>query len=143
DVSSCAREAAGPRPQAIMPHGASSEPAVAVGAHEIVVGEMRVGGAHAVDRGLLARPEAFVWIEAPDAGEQALSAQDFITAGDDTVKIVGGGEYGRVGVGDLRIEREQVGRNAIRSNRSVNAIKEFDGFLDPDTPVPQEAALDP
>ena len=126
-----------------MPHGASSQPALAVCAHELIVGEMRIGRTHAVDRFPLTWAQAFVRIKAPDAGQQPLPAQNFMTAGDDAMKVVGGVEHGGVGVGDLGIERQQRGRNVVCGDRSVNAIKEFDGFLDPDAPVPEQAALDP
>src|SRR6185295_10270067 len=90
------------------------QPALDIGAHERVVVEVGISGADAVDLLHLARAQAFVRVEAPDAVEQALAAEDFVAAGDYAVEVVGGVEDRGVAVGDLRLQREEVGRNSFR-----------------------------
>ena len=46
-------------------------------------------------------------IETPASFEQSLAPQDFVNAGNASVKLVGGIEDGGVGVGDLRGQSEQ------------------------------------
>jgi len=59
---------------------------------EGVVVEVRVGGVNAGDFFGLAGAERFVGIEAPDAFEEALAAEDFVEAGDAPGKMIGGVE---------------------------------------------------
>lgn len=47
------------------------------------------------------RAESFVGIEAPAAFKKALTAKNFVEAGDTAGKIVGGVEESCVGVGDF------------------------------------------
>ena len=69
-------------------------------------------------------PKRLVRIEAPDAFEQALPAQDFVAAGNDAVKIVGDVEDGGIAVGHLRVERQQIGRRSIAfGDRRMNAVQ--------------------
>src|SRR5258708_39352549 len=56
----------------------SRQPALEIGVHERIVIEVRIGSADAVDLFLLSGPQCFVRVEAPDACEQPLSAQDFM-----------------------------------------------------------------
>jgi hypothetical protein len=49
----------------------------------------------------LPRAESFVGIEAPAAFKKALTAKNFVEAGDTAGKIVGGVEESCVGVGDF------------------------------------------
>ncbi len=75
---------------------------------EIVVGQIRMLVADAVDLLDLAGAEALGGIEAPDTLEQSLPPQNFMTAGDAAVKIVGDVEERAVAVGDAGIERQEI-----------------------------------
>src|SRR5262249_29180318 len=81
-----------PAPCRFLPRIVSREPAREIGAHEVVVGEVRIAPADAVELRRLPGAEALVGVEAPDAIEQALAAQDLVAAGDDAVEVVGGVE---------------------------------------------------
>src|SRR5207253_8351884 len=107
-----------------------------------VVDQLRVGGADPIDFLHLAGTELFVRIEAPQALQQSLAAQDFVTAADHAVEVVGDVEDRRVAVGHGRVEREQIGRDGAAFDRRVNAVEQVHRGLDPYTPVPKEAALD-
>lgn len=74
-----------------------------------VVVEMRIGTMHAVDFFKLAAAEGFVLVEAPEAFEQALAAEDFMQAGDAAAEGVRGVEEGSVAVGDFDAEAQQLG----------------------------------
>ena len=95
-----------------------------MGAHEAVVAQLRVGGADPVDLLLLAWPEALVRVEAPDAVEQALPAENVVAAGDHAVEIVDRVENRGVAVGDLRFEREQIGRDTVCGIDGMDAGKQ-------------------
>jgi len=74
--------------------------------HKIVVLQMRIGGADAIDFVGLAGRKIFVGIEAPAAFEQTLAAQNFVDAGDAAMKMMRWIEERGVGIGDLLGERE-------------------------------------
>ena len=88
------------------------QPLVEVFANEVVVVQMRIGAIDAVDLFRLARAERFVGIEAPDAFEESLAAENFVEAGDAARKMIGGVEKGGVGVGDFDALAEKGRRNS-------------------------------
>src|SRR5690242_18236394 len=118
---------------AAMPN--SGQPALQIGANKIIIVEVRIGGADAVDLLALSGPQRLLRVETPDTFEQSLPAQDLVAAGDHAVETVGRVEDCRVAVGDLRIERHKLGGNFVGGNRSVNALQEFDRALDPYAPM--------
>src|SRR6476620_1035261 len=67
----------------------SRQPALEIGTHERIVVEVRIGSADAFDLFPRSRPQRFARVEAPDASEQPLAAQDFMAAGEDAVEVVG------------------------------------------------------
>src|SRR4051794_32452796 len=79
----------------------TGQPSVAMLGDEGVVVEMGIGMIHTVDLGELAGAEGFVWVQAPDAFEQALSAQNFMQSGDAAFEAIGSIEEGSVGVGNF------------------------------------------
>ena len=85
----------------------SPQPFIEMLGDEIIIAEVRVGGAHAINLRKLAGAERFVFIEAPDAFEKALAAEDFVQAGDAACKAVRSVEEGGVAVGDFDAEAEQ------------------------------------
>lgn len=87
-------------------HGRSPQPLVAMLRDEIVVVQMRIGGMHAVDLLKLARTERFFGVEAPQAFEQALTAQDFMQTSDAAVETVRRVEEGGVAIGHLDAEAQ-------------------------------------
>ena len=101
--------------------GGSLTPAIAarLAADEIVVGEIGVLVADAVDLLDLARAQALGGIETPDALHQSLPPQDLVAAGDAAVEIVGDVEEGAVAVGDPGIERQQIGGHGVLAARGL------------------------
>ncbi len=120
----------------------SRQPALPVRAHEGVVVEMRVGGADPVDLFLLARSQGLVRVEAPDAREKPLPAQDLVAAGDDAVEVIRDVEDRRVAVGDLRVERQEIGRHVVGGVGGLDTLEQRDRLLDPHAPMSEQAALD-
>ena len=74
---------------------------------------MWVGGIDSVDFFGLAGAEVLPRIEAPDAFEEALAAQDFVKAGDAATEAMGGIEEGGIAAGDLDGRAELVGRDGM------------------------------
>ena len=69
--------------------------------HKGIIVEMRIGGMDAVDLCALAGAEGFVFVEAPEAFEQALAVQDFVQSGDAAGETIRGIKEGGVAVGDF------------------------------------------
>src|SRR6266498_765167 len=90
----------------------SPQPARQMLPHEIVVGEIGVLAVNAVDLLALAGAQALLRIEAPDALQQALAAQHFVTAGDAAAELVGDVEERRVAIGDPAVEPQQLAVDA-------------------------------
>src|SRR3954469_21412739 len=88
----------------------------------------------------LAGTETFRGIEAPDALHQSLPPQDFVTAGDAAVKIIGDVEEGAVAVGDARIERQQGGRQVFLAARGAAHLELPYRAPRPHRPVPEQPA---
>jgi hypothetical protein len=109
---------------------------------EGVVAQVGVGGVDAVDFFALAGGEGFVFVEAPDAFEEALAAEDLVEAGDAAGESVGGVEEGGIGVGDLHVEAEEVNGDGIADAGELAGLKDLDGLLGPDAPVSEEATDD-
>ncbi len=74
---------------------------------ECVVVEVGIGGVDSGNFFGLAGAESFVGVEAPDAFEESLTAEDFVEAGDAAGKMIGGVEEGGVGVGDFDVSSEK------------------------------------
>src|SRR3546814_4737690 len=72
----------------------------------------------------LTRAEAFSRVEAPDAGQQALTVQDLVAAGDAAVEVVGDIEEGGVAVGDPGVQPEQLGRDRAGRDRGMDAVEQ-------------------
>ena len=96
----------------------------------------------AVDLLALTATERFCRIQAPDAFQQALPAQDLVASGDDAMEVVGDIENGGVAVGHLRIEGEQIVGDRAGLHRSMYPRQQFDRALHPNAPMPQQSALD-
>jgi hypothetical protein len=65
---------------------------------EFIIVQVRIGLANPVDLFFLTRTECFLGIQAPDALEQSLSAQNLVNPGDTTRKAMGGVKESGVGV---------------------------------------------
>src|SRR5207249_11378606 len=87
---------------------ALSQPLIQMLTNERIVRQMRIPGPHAIDVLHLSHAQILVRIEAPAAGEQPLTAQDLVNAGNAAGKLVLRIEQCGVGVGQLRAEREQL-----------------------------------
>src|SRR4051812_29844355 len=96
--------------------------------------------ADAVDFAQLSRTQTLLRVEAPDALHQALAAQDFMTAGDAAMKIVGDVEQRAVAIGDASIERQQVGGQSVLAPRGAAHLELLYRARGPHRPVPQQAA---
>ena len=79
----------------------SPQPLVPMLGHKGIIVEMGIGGIDAVDLFALAGAEGFVFVEAPEAFEQSLAAQDFVKPGDAAGETIRGIEEGGVAVGDF------------------------------------------
>ena len=77
-------------------------------ADKVIVREMRILRQDAIDFLHLPRTQILMRIEAPAPGEQALTSQDLVDAGDAARELVHRIEQRRVGVGQLRTERQQL-----------------------------------
>src|SRR5262249_56466789 len=109
----------------------SGEPALQVRAHEGIVVEVRVGRADAIDLLALPGSQRLARVEAPDAFEQSLPAQDFVAARDHAMKAVGRVEDRGVAVGHLRVERQEFSGYLVLGDRRVDAIHKLDRTLAP------------
>src|SRR5215218_8302511 len=98
--------------------------------------------ADAVDLGHLPGAEPLGGIETPEPLHQSLPPQDFVTAGDAAVKIVGDIEERAVAVGDAGIERQQIGGHAVLAARGLAHLELPDRARGPYRPVPEQAALE-
>lgn len=100
---------------------------------------MRVGGKYAINFLHLARAQAFGRVNAPDAFEQLLSAQDFVYACNASVEVVRDIEDGCVGVCELGVEGEQfAGYRQVVIVDLLNSRKDFDGTAGPDSPLAKQ-----
>src|SRR3954469_10100105 len=98
--------------------------------------------ADAVDFLPLPRAQALGGIETPDTLHQPLPPQDFVTASDAAVKVIGDIEEGAVAIGNAGIEREQVRRHRVLVARGLAGFELLDRGGGPDRPVPEQAAAD-
>ncbi len=94
---------------------------------------MRILGQHAIDFLDLPRTEIFVRIETPPSDQQALPPEDFVDSCDAARELVGGIEDRRVGVRQLRAERQQ-GPNIFRRGLATPA-QELNRVFRPDRPL--------
>lgn len=85
----------------------SPHPLIPVRFHKRIIVQMRVGSVHTVDLCHLPETERLMLIQAPEAFEQALAAEDFVEAGDAAVEAIRGVEEGGVAVGDFDAELQQ------------------------------------
>src|SRR5438094_10671746 len=95
----------------------SPQPPVEVGAHKIIIRQLRIAGQYSIDLLQLARREIFGRVDTPAAGEQALPSKDLMQTGDAAGEAVLHVEQGSVGVGkgggageDLRATHPAVDR---------------------------------
>ena len=94
---------------------------------------MRILGQHAIDFLDLPRTEIFARIQTPPSGEQALPPEDFVDSCDAARELVSGIEERRVGVRQLRAERQQE-PNVVRRGRATPS-QELDRAFRPDRPL--------
>lgn len=111
---------------------------------EVVVVELRIRGINPRDFLELAGAERFVGIQAPDAFEQSLAAQDFVQTGDAAGKMIGGVEERCVCIRDFETLAKKFRWNTPLSLcRCVALVEELHGFASPDGPMTEKAADDP
>src|ERR1700730_13369922 len=79
-------------------------------------------------------------IETPDVLHQSLPPQDFVTAGDAAMKIVGDVEERAVAVGDARIERQQVGGQVFAAARGAAHLELLYCSRCPHRPMAEQSA---
>ena len=87
-------------------HLSPPQPFIPMLGDEGVVVEVRVGVVDAVDFGELAGAEGFLGIQAPDAFEQPLAAENFVEAGDASGEGICCVEECGVGVKKIRAEQK-------------------------------------
>jgi len=111
--------------------------------NEIVILQMWVGAANAIELITLSGAELLVWIETPDSFEQALSAQDFMNASDAAGESIRDIENRGVCVSDFDGEPEHFNWNGRGTLRKTAAFcVQFDCLSGPDCPLAQQAAND-
>src|SRR5450631_587154 len=98
--------------------------------------------ADAVDLLDLAGAEPLGRIETPDALEQSLPPQNFVTAGDAAVKIVGDVEECAVAVGNAGIECQEIGGHRVLVARGAAHLELPDGAFGPHRPMAEQAAAE-
>src|SRR3954471_4629759 len=111
-----------------------------MGSDKGLIAQIGMLATDAVDFSHLAKAETFGRIEAPDALHQSLSPQDFMAAGDAAVKIIADVEERAVAVGNARIERQQVGRQAFAAARGAAHFELPDRARGPYRPVSEQFA---
>ena len=79
------------------------KPSGQVTCYKIIIDQVRISLADSGEFFGLSRTEGLVRVEAPDAFEQALAAQDFMAPGNAPGKFMGHIEQGAVAIGDFRI----------------------------------------
>src|ERR1700704_2508476 len=98
--------------------------------------------ADAVDLLHLAVAEALGRIETPDSLKQSLPPQNFVTAGDAAVKIVGDVEERAVAIGDPGIERQEIRWHRVLVTRGAAPLELLDRVCGPYRPVAEQAAAE-
>jgi hypothetical protein len=58
---------------------------------------------------VLSWPQCLRGVEAPDSFQQSLPAQDLMAARDDALEVIGDVEDRRIAIGDLGIQRKEIG----------------------------------
>jgi hypothetical protein len=82
-------------------------------------------------------------IKAPDPGEQALTPEHLVAAGDAAFEIIHHVKEGRIAVGDTRIETKEIEIDRSGLDSAMDAVEEIDCCLHPHAPVAEQPALDP
>src|SRR5450755_1014125 len=98
--------------------------------------------ADAVDLMHLAGAKAFGGVEAPDSLKQSLPPQNFVTAGDAAVKIMGNIKESAVAVSNAGIQRQEIGRYHRLVLRGAAHLELFYGARRPHRPVAEQAAAE-
>src|SRR5882757_10563101 len=88
------------------------------------------------------RAETFGRIETPDSLKQSLPPQNFVTAGDAAVKIVGDVEECAVAVGDAGIECQEIRWHRVLVTRGAAHLELLDRLCSPYRPVAEQTAAE-
>src|SRR4030095_5982270 len=121
----------------------SRQPPLPVFGDEMIVDQVWVVRAHAVEFSRLAGAQSFFRVQAPDAFQQSLAAQNFVATRYAAAKVMRHVEQGAVAVRDLTVESQQLRRDITGLSGGLDAGEQFHRPLGPDAPVPQQTALDP
>src|ERR1051326_2490865 len=100
-----------------------SQPFVPMLDDEFIIVQVGVGAADSIDFLALARAKRFLWIETPEAFEQALPAQHLVQAGDAAGIAVGRVEERGVGVGDFIASTKQFRGDRCAALRKAAAVR--------------------
>src|SRR5439155_21050322 len=120
----------------------SGEPVLAMLRDERIVGQMGIVVDYARQLAGLPFAQPLPRIEAPDALQQPLPAQDLVATGDAAVEVVRDIEQRAVAIRDLRIERQKLWRHIARLDPGMNALEQLHGRARPYAPVTEQAAPD-
>src|SRR5919197_4724672 len=121
----------------------TSHPLLEVCGNELVVGEVWVRAADAVDLGSLTAAERLVRIETPRACDESLAPQHFLNTGDTSGEAIPGIEECRICIGDLRPALQQRRGHVFRADRRMTICPQPDSGLRPHRPVAEQATDDP
>jgi hypothetical protein len=102
---------------------------------------MRVALGRRRDQPGLARAQTLVGLEAPNAFQQPLAAQNLVATGDDSAVAVRHVEHGGVHLRHLRVQRQQFGRDRRAGDGAAPRVQLHRGAR-PDRPMAEQAPDD-
>ena len=105
--------------------------------HEIVIDEMGISTAHAIDLFELPRGQFLIGVKTPASLKESLAAQDLMYTRDAAVKMMRRIKQGSVRIGNLRRESQKFRRRSAASGREM-----FDRLLSPHSPMAEQSSND-
>src|ERR1041385_1787655 len=112
--------------------------------HKLVVGQLRIGSAYALNFHALSRTEFLMRVQAPNAFEQPLSAQHLMNSGNTAGKPIRSVENGGVGVCEFCVKPQHfIGDFATLSRYAMTLLQQLHGSRGPYGPLAQQSANNP
>src|SRR5262249_4695827 len=117
------------------------QPPVEIGAHEIVIGQLRISSTDPIDLLELARREIFGWIETPSATHEPLTPQNLVKTGDTPGEAFAGVEEDGVRVGQGgRFRKNPGGALSACGAAGLDRLQRLYRTPGPHSPLPEEPA---
>src|SRR5215468_3971184 len=115
-----------------------AKPFIKVLLYEVIVLQVRIESAHAIDFSALPGGEFFVRIKTPASFQKPLAAQNFMDAGNTAAELMRGIEQGSISIGDLMREGQQFAWNGVPMLSAKSQM--CHGGVGPHRPMAQQAA---